>query len=181
MIQLHPVTNLDKLNFDLKQIYETSFPADERREWTQLLELLNYTQFSLNEIYDQQKFLGFISIWNLTEFSFIEHFAIRVDEQGKGYGTQAIKQVLSMNSKPVILEVEEPFTENARKRIAFYERLNFTVNNFSYFQPAYSAEKNCIRMLLLSHPTRIYPEDFERIKDRILDRVYGYKTKAVSY
>jgi ribosomal protein S18 acetylase RimI-like enzyme len=175
MIQLHQVINPDKLSFDLKQIYEASFPADERREWKQLLELLNNTQFSLNEIYDQQKFLGFISIWNLTEFSFIEHFAIQDTEQGKGYGTQAIKQVLSMNSKPVILEVEEPFTENARKRISFYERLNFSVNNFSYFQPAYSTGKSSIKMLLVSYPTKIYPEYFEGIKDRIHDLVYGYK------
>ena len=174
MIQLHPVINPDKLNFDLKQIYEDSFPEDERREWTQLLELLSNTQFSLNEIYDQQKFLGFISIWNLTEFSFIEHFAIQDTDQGKGYGTQVIKRVLSMNSKPVILEVEEPFTENARKRIAFYERLHFTVNEFSYFQPAYSLEKKSIKMLLMSYPTNIYPEDFERIKVRIHDQVYGY-------
>jgi ribosomal protein S18 acetylase RimI-like enzyme len=172
MIQLHPVLNPDKLNFDLKQIYEASFPEDERRDWKQLLELLNNTQFSLNEIYDQQKFLGFISIWNLNEFSFIEHFAIKGIYQGKGYGTQAIKQVLSMNSKPFILEVEEPFSENARKRIAFYERLNFTINDFNYFQPPYSVEKRSIKMLLLSYPTKIYPEDFERIKDRIHDLVY---------
>jgi ribosomal protein S18 acetylase RimI-like enzyme len=172
MIQLHPATNPDKLNLQLKQIYESSFPEDERREWKQLLELLNNAQFCFYEIYDQQKILGFISIWNLTEFSFIEHFAIQDTDQGKGYGTQTIKKVLSMNSKPVILEAEEPFTENARKRIAFYERLNFSVNNFSYFQPAYSTEKNSIKMLLMSYPTIIYPEDFKRIKDRIHDQVY---------
>jgi ribosomal protein S18 acetylase RimI-like enzyme len=175
MIQLHPVINPDKLNFDLKQIYEASFPEDERREWKQLLELLNNTQFCLYEIYDQQKILGFISIWNLTEFSFIEHFAIQDAEQGKGYGTQVIEHVLSMNSKPIILEVEEPITENARKRIAFYERLNFAVNDFNYFQPAYSPEKRSIKMLLMSYPSNIYPEIFEGIKDRIHHEVYGYR------
>lgn len=175
MIQLLPVTSPDKLNADFKQIYEASFPEDERREWNQLLELLENTQFSLNEIYHQQKFLGFISGWNLTEFSFIEHFAIRDAEQGKGFGTQALNQILSMESMPVILEVEEPFSEKAIKRISFYEQLNFVINKASYFQPPYSTGKTNIKMLLMSYPIEINPEDFERIKDRIHDRVYGYR------
>jgi len=175
MIQLHPVINPDKLNSDLKQIYEASFPEDERREWTQLLELLGNAQFCLNEIYDHQKFIGFISIWNLAEFNFIEHFAIRDEEQKKGYGTQTIEQVLSMSSKPVILEVEEPFTNTARKRISFYERLNFSVNAGNYFQPPYSIVKSSINMLLMSYPIKIESTDFERIKAQIHDRVYGYK------
>ncbi len=172
MIQLYPVKNPDRLNSDFKQIYETSFPEDERREWTQLLELLDNKQFSLNEIYDQQKYLGFISIWNLIEFNFVEHFAIRATEQGKGYGTQTMEHVLSINSKPIILEIEEPFTETTRKRMEFYERLDFTVNDFSYFQPHYSIEKCSVKLLLMSYPSKIYPEDFEKIRDRIHDCVY---------
>ena len=117
--------------------------------------------------------MGFISIWNLTEFNFIEHFAIRATEQGKGYGTQTMAHVLSTNSKPIVLEIEEPLTETARKRMEFYERLNFTVNDFSYFQPPYSIGKSSIKLLLMSHPTKIYPEDFEKIRDRIHVCVYG--------
>lgn len=176
MIQLLSVTNPDKLNFEFRQIYESSFPEDERREWAQLPDLLHNIQFKIYEIYSQAKFLGFISVWDLEQFSFIEHFAISGTEQGKGYGTQALNQVLSMNSKPVILEVEEPFTENARKRIAFYERSNFSVNDQSYFQPPYSFNKNSVRMLLMSYPTKIEPEYFEKIKAQIHDQVYGYRT-----
>jgi len=175
MIQLYPVNDPNILNSDFKQIYEAAFPDVERREWNQLLELLDNKQFHLNEIYDHQKFLGFISIWNLTEFNFVEHFAIRDAEQGKGYGSQTIEQVLAINPAPVILEVEEPITEVAQKRISFYERLNFKVNDFNYFQPPYSIEKSSVKMLLMSHPTKINPEAFEKIKDRIHNGVYGYK------
>jgi hypothetical protein len=175
MIQLLSVTNPDRLNFEFKQIYESSFPEDERRDWNQLLELFGNKQFSLNEIYHQARFLGFITFWDLEEFSFIEHFAIQTSEQGKGYGTLAINQVLSMNSKPVILEVEEPFMETARKRILFYERLNFSVNNQSYFQPPYSLDKNSVKMLLMSYPSEIETSDFERIKAQIHDSVYGFR------
>lgn len=175
MIQLLQVTNPDKLNVDFRQIYEASFPEDERRGWDKLLELPGHSHFSLNEIYLQQKFLGFISVWDLAEFKFIEHFAIRDTDQGKGYGTQALNQILSISQIPVILEVEEPFTEMARKRITFYEQLNFVVNRESYFQPPYSIGKPGIKMLLMSYPSEIEPEFFERIKAQIHDQVYGFK------
>ena len=80
-----------------------------------------------------------------------------------------------MNSKPVILEVEEPFTETARKRILFYERLNFSVNNQSYFQPPYSNDKNSVKMLLMSYPKKIDSKYFEKTKTQIHDLVYGYR------
>lgn len=175
MIQLLSVTNPDILNFEFRQIYESSFPEDERRKWIQFIDLLHNSQFKLHEIYIQEKFIGFISVWDLMEFSFIEHFAIQATEQGKGYGTQALNRVLSMNSKPVILEVEEPFTETARKRISFYERLSFSINNQSYFQPPYSPDKSSVKMMLMSYPTKIEPEYLERIKAQIHDQVYEYR------
>ena len=174
MIQLLSVKEPNKLNFGLRQIYESSFPEDERRNWDQLLDLLGNTRYKLFEIYIQEKFIGFISVWDLEEINFIEHFAITDSEQGKGFGTQALNQVFSMNSKPFILEVEEPFTETAQKRISFYERLNFKVNEFSYFQPPYSIDKNSVKMLLMSYPMKIELENFERIKSQIHNQVYGY-------
>ena len=71
MIQLLWVTNPEKLNIDFKHTYESSFPPDERREWDHLLDLLGNTQFKLYEIYLQSKYVGFISVWDLAEFSFI--------------------------------------------------------------------------------------------------------------
>jgi len=176
MIQLLSVTNPDKLNFEFRQIYESSFPEDERRDWNQLLDLLHNKQFNLYEIYILEKFIGFISVWYMMEFSFIEHFAITDTEQGKGYGTQALNQVLSIISKPVILEVEEAITETARKRILFYERLNFSMNTGSYFQPPYSIGKLSVKMQLMSYPMKIEPEDFERIKAQIHYSMYGYRS-----
>ena len=176
MIQLLRVTNPEKLNVDFKHTYESSFPEDERREFDQLLDLLDNTQFKLYEIYLNEKFSGFISVWNLTGFNFIEHFAICAKEQGKGYGTQVLNQVLLINSKPIVLEVEEPFTETARRRISFYERLNFSMNTGSYFQPPYSIGKSSVKMQLMSYPAKIEPQDFERIKAQIHDSVYGYRS-----
>lgn len=174
MIQLLLVTNPETINVDFKSTYESLFPPDERREWGQLLGLVGHPPFKLFEISAHGKFIGFISVWNLSDFSFIEHFGIRTSEQGKGYGAQALRQVLSISPKPVVLEVEEPLTETAQRRIAFYKRLNFSVNSGSYFQPPYSIEKSSIKMLIMSYPNKIETFGFEKIKAHIHDRVYGY-------
>jgi len=174
MIQLLWVTNPEKLSVDFRSTYESLFPPDERREWDELLDLQCNTHFKLFEIYHQEKFIGFISVWDLTEFRFIEHFGICTSEQGKGYGTQVLNQILSMNSKPIVLEVEEPLTETARKRISFYKRFNFSVNTGSYFQPPYSKEKQSVKMLLMSYPIKIETSDLERIKAQIHVQVYKY-------
>ena len=181
MIQLIWVTNPEKLNVDFKHTYESSFPTNEQRELNQLLDLLGSIEFKLYEIYFQENFIGFISVWDLTEFSFIEHFAICTKHQGKGYGTQVLNQVLSMNSRPVVLEVEQPSTETARKRISFYEQFSFSVNAGNYFQPPYSSEKGSVKMLLMSYPTKIRTSDFERIKAEIHNRVYGYNGEVTDF
>lgn len=175
MIQLIPITHSTVLNIDFKQIYEEAFPMDERREWNQLSELLANPQFSFNGIYDEQKLIGLISVWNLNKFSFIEHFAIRGSERGKGFGSQVLQLIRSRISNPVILEVEEPFNDTSRKRIAFYECQNFLVSDCEYYQPPYSIGKSKVKMLLMSFPERIKPKDFINIKSQIYQSVYQYQ------
>jgi ribosomal protein S18 acetylase RimI-like enzyme len=162
------------MNSDLQQIYEKSFPDDERREWNQLIDILDDNRFTINGIYFQQQLIGIITFWNLDGFRFIEHFAIRNTEQGKGYGTQVIKKLTAEILVPVILEVEEPFTDVAKKRIAFYERLNFRISEQEYYQPPYSVGKNRVKMLLMSYPEKLDPNKFTTIKNKIYQTVYSH-------
>ncbi|MBL7971879.1 MAG: GNAT family N-acetyltransferase [Prolixibacteraceae bacterium] len=173
MIQLVQVTKSTDLNVDLKQTYEEAFPPDERREWNHWIQMLGDVRFCLNEVYNEERFIGFISVWDLDQFRFIEHFAIRDTERSKGFGSRILEQLLAQKSSPVILEVEEPFSEIARKRIAFYERMGFVVSGGEYFQPPYSAGKNSVKLLLMSYPGAIDPTDFAGVKSRIHSRVYG--------
>jgi len=77
-------------------------------------------------------------------------------------------------SVPVILEVEEPFTDVAKKRIAFYERLNFRISEQEYYQPPYSVGKNRVKMLLMSYPEKLDPNKFTTIKNKIYQTVYSH-------
>lgn len=174
MIKLIPVTGEHELNADVREMYESTFPEDERREWVQLVALITNPAFRFNLIFDEQILIGLISVWNLNEFIFIEHFTIRNRERGKGFGTEVIRQIISKEI-PVILEVEEPLSEMAIKRIRFYERLHFSVSHREYFQPPYSKGKKRIKMLLMSYPNEISPANFESTKKLIHELVYKFQ------
>lgn len=176
VIQLVCVSESSELTNGFRTIYEDAFPPDERREWKQINDLLGNRDFSLMGIYHHQTLIGIVSIWDLPEFRFLEHFAICDSERGKGFGTKVIQQIVAQGSTPVILEVEIPNTETALNRIKFYERLNFTVCEDEYFQPPYSIDKSEVKMLLMSYPEPILKDNFQLIKNKIHASVYKTET-----
>ncbi|MDP2889227.1 MAG: GNAT family N-acetyltransferase [Bacteroidota bacterium] len=178
MIKLIPVSNSLELTEDLKQIYVGSFPPDERRDWQKMKELLQHSGFILNKVLEDQELVGLITVWNIPNFVFIEHFAILESKREKGIGGQALKQVIAENLKPIIVEVEEPVTDDARRRIAFYESAGFSVCDGIYYQPPYSPDKNKVKMLLMSFPERVLPPEFDEIQTRIYREVYQQKYPA---
>ena len=173
MIKVIPASNLREMNQELKQMYIDSFPSNERREWKELQNLMDHPNFNIHQVFDDQKSIGLITIWNLLSFTFIEHFAIKESFQGKGVGSQVIKQIIEGKPTKVILEVEEPTDEPSRRRITFYERLGFSVCESIYFQPPYSMGKDKVKMLLMSYPDKITALEFIEIKTLIYMEVYG--------
>ncbi len=179
MIKLIPVSDSHDLSEDLKAIYVGSFPSDERRDWQEIKELLQHSNFILNEVLDNQELVGLITVWNLPDFVFIEHFAIRESKRGKGIGTLVLNQVIAENPTTLIVEVEEPNTGEARQRVAFYEKAGFSVCEEIYYQPPYSPDKNKVKMLLMSFPERISPVEFDEIKMHIYREVYRQDDQAI--
>lgn len=161
-----------ELNDELKQIYEDSFPSDERREWLEISELIQQPNFNIYRIFINDELIGLISVWNLSQVIFIEHFAIHKKWHGKSLGTQVINLVITETDKTVIVEVEEPINDTAQRRIVFYERLGFVVCNGIYYQPPYSAEKNKVKMLLMSYPNLLTTIEFTKAKSLIYRIVY---------
>lgn len=175
MIKMISVNDPLKLTNELRVIYESTFPADERRDWKQFPDLLKNPRFDLSLIFHQQKLVGFITQWNLIKLHFVEHFAIRETDRGKGFGTQVIQQIICSKQTPVILEIEPPQSKAAIRRINFYERQNFKIFEGNYFQPPYSSGKNKIEMCLLSYPEQINWEDSEDIINLIYKEVYRFQ------
>lgn len=175
MIKVIPASNLREMNQELKQMYIDSFPSNERREWKELQKLIDHPSFNIHQVFIDQKSIGLITIWNLLSFTFIEHFAIEESFQGKGVGSQVIKQIIEGEPTQVVLEVDEPTDEPSRRRITFYERLGFSVCENIYFQPPYSKGKDKVKMLLMSFPDKITDSEFTGIKELLYREVYQLK------
>ena len=175
MVQLIPISSPNELSEGLKEIYLGSFPSDERRDWQELVEQLQHPDFIVHQVFYNQELIGLITTWGLPGFTFIEHFAIKESIRGRGIGSKTIRFITETKFPRIILEVEEPTDKSARRRIAFYKRLGFSVCKNTYWQPPYSPEKKKVKMLLMSFPDKIQPGEFMEIKKHIYLEVYQSK------
>ncbi len=175
MISLRKIwSNNPECSF-IRSLYESAFPEDERRdfdEWMYLLE--NQEEFEVFAIYDENEAVGFITVWGWDSWRYVEHFAIDNSRRGGGIGANAFEQLLNMDKRPLILEVEPPTDEISKRRISFYERQGMKIHeDYEYIQPAYSKDKKALPMRLmtydvpegtdLSEPVRLMYRDVYKI------------------
>ncbi|MFH1785072.1 MAG: GNAT family N-acetyltransferase [Candidatus Micrarchaeota archaeon] len=157
----------------VKEIYESSFPPEEKRELNKdLFDRKNYSL--LTAIEDEP--VGFISVWDFGNFVFIEHFAVKKQLRDQGIGTRMLSKFLD-DHPDVILEIERPKTEEQYMRIKFYKQIGFHLNNYQYVQPPYGPEKPPVNMFIMSYPKALSDNEFSNIKKRIYSTVYGIVSK----
>lgn len=155
----------------VETLMHSSFPPDERRE-----DINQRYNVDCNEkmrcllLKDGDVNVGFFTIWSLSGICYVEHFAIAENLRQRGYGTQSLA-LLTLTST-LILEVELPSTEEAIKRIAFYERNGFKLSSRPYIQPAYSPEKQSLPMALMTYGT-VEEEKLEVAVTEMYRLVYG--------
>lgn len=119
------------------------------------------------------EFCGFITWWDFGGFVYGEYFAMLPECRGAGIGGEVIDRFVADAGKPVVLEVELPTNDMARRRIGFYERHGFAVCDADYAQPPYDAGGECVPMRLMSHGMSLDAEAFERVRSILYAEVYG--------
>ncbi|MCC8039355.1 MAG: GNAT family N-acetyltransferase [Bacteroidales bacterium] len=142
----------------IEPLYVASFPAEERRDVKDLTDrALDHGDpfFSLQVIEDDGVIAGFLTMWRLPMVDYIEHLAVEPAKRGNGFGAEAITLVKEKTNRPILLEVERPDLAPdkalAERRIAFYNRLGFSViDSYDYIQPPYAKNLPEVPMLLMS-------------------------------
>jgi ribosomal protein S18 acetylase RimI-like enzyme len=154
----------------IREIYENSFPEDERRDFTSLSDLLvNNEDIHISLFAENGLVNAFIIYWNFTDFIYIEHFAVDRKFRGQGWGTKIMQAFMNNVQTPIVMEVELPHDDISRKRIAFYERLSFAAFPQPYVQPSYGEGKREVEMRLM----RFGQIDFEYVKSTLYAKVYA--------
>ena len=158
-------------------LYMSSFPEDERRDFDINFELIATKAFDFFVIIDslpEPKPIGIISIWYFEDYIYIEHFAIDENERFKGKGKEIIKTLIDSVKMPIIIEVEPPIDEMTKKRVEFYEGLDFELLDYFYLQPPYSKDKNPIELKLMIYDKKLLDnKPLEEIITEIYEFVYG--------
>lgn len=179
MFQIKQLDRLtDSIPSSFEIIYIDSFPADERRNVTDLAQIQqNKANCTFNLIVYDGVEIGLLVSWEFDEFCYLEHFAISKAYRNRGYGKKVLNLWLSNLRKPVVLEVEPPTNEESQQRIRFYEQLGLKLWNVDYIQPPYSADKQSVKLELMSIGDLDVEKSFEQIKRVLHKEVYGVDSK----
>ena len=163
----------------IRVLYESSFPSDERRDFSEFLRLMEdeTVPFHVVALTVSGSFAGFITYWEWHDFRYFEHFAIEVTMRNGGVGSKALQAVVGSSSLPVVLEVELPETEMARRRIFFYERCGFRIwDNVDYVQPPYGVGKKGMPLRLMTFGDIAFSGSNDEKILRIKKVVYGFES-----
>lgn len=168
------IENLKREDFSqVFEIMEESFPSDEYRTYKEQEALLDHSAYSIYVIYNKEKEIkAFIASWEFPTFVYIEHLAVNSHYRNEGLGAYILNEQVKLLDKMVCLEVELPNTEIATRRIGFYERNNFHLNEYSYTQPAMSEGKNEIPLFIMTSDCEVDEDRFMEIKNTLYAEVY---------
>lgn len=166
------IEKMKRDDFDrIFSIMEQSFPEDERRPYREQKALLDNFSYAIYITPSQD---GFIATWEFEEFVFVEHFAVNPEHRNTGLGSKMLSEFLSMQEKIVCLEVELPNVELAKRRISFYERNGFFLNEYDYFQPPISKGKQIVPLMIMTSKGKVGQDTFEKIRNILYKEVYNY-------
>lgn len=159
---------------EIFKIIEYSFPQDERRDFDEQLAKSNCPEFRTMTLSENGKLLGFLNFWELSDFVYLEHFAVDKNIRGKGLGSELIRQLCALcGGKTIVLEAEPPeLNEFSARRIEFYRRLGFHTNPFPYKQPPYRKGDEPVELVIMSRPQPLSESDFNEKISEIYRRVY---------
>ncbi|WP_415325393.1 GNAT family N-acetyltransferase [Chryseobacterium sp. MMS23-Vi53] len=149
--------------------YCKTFPEDERRDWDKLKTLFSNPKVKIISVLHESKNIGYLIIWELSQFVFVEHFEVFEEFRSKKLGSN-ITNYLFENYPRIILEIEHGhLSDDAKRRYAFYQKNGFTLIDEMYVQPSYGEGKRPLDLWLLANYS---PENLNAIKDEIYDIVY---------
>lgn len=149
--------------------YESTFPADERRDEVQFLALLQNPDSFIFSVKNDETHVGYVILWKLETCYYLEHFEVFEEFRNLKLGSQILSE-LQEKFDHIILESEPShLDEMAERRINFYLRNGFTIISEDYIQPSYGPGKNSMNLFVLSNFT---VEKVKEIEKELHTKVY---------
>ena len=155
-------------NAELRYLYESAFPKEERIPYDELKRLLGVMPIDFMTYYDGDMFVGLTMVLNRTDFNWGWYFAVREELRGIGYGQQILTALKAKYAdRQLVIDIESPEqiccnnVEQRRRRYEFYKR-----NGFRDTQTAKSFEGIDYTILQLGDGT-FTQSDYDSIIDEL--------------
>ena len=156
-------------------LLEAAFPVTELRLKEDQRKLLQEECYRLYGVRKGGGFAAVFATWEIEDFLYIEHFAVKEEYRNGGYGGSLLDALLKEKGRPMVLEVEVPEDELTRRRVGFYERHGLVYNDYPYLQPPLRKGNDLLPLRFMTYPEAIGERTYDRYKTLIYKIVYKYE------
>lgn len=169
------IMNLEMFDM-IYEMMQNSFPIDEYRPYLEQKKLLSLSNYKIYVLREYSEILGFVALWDFSQFIYLEHLAISHLHQNKGLGSMILKEIYSKFDKLICLEVEPPITFISKKRVDFYIRNNFYFNDHLIIQPPLAVNQKPLSLYLITSKM-CNKKEIEEIAKLLRKEVYCIELK----
>ncbi len=155
------------------QILKENFPNTEYRSYDEQKKLFLNKLYHAYGFYLENQLVATVALWDLNNFSYIEHLAVSTKHKNKGLGTKILKECIQMKDNTVILEVEPAIDDITTRRISFYERNGFALNYHAYKMPPLNNNSLWLDLHIMSYPNELTSDEFATVQKELYKKVYN--------
>lgn len=130
------ITSAQADNIQIKQLYESAFPENERIPWPDLMRLIDEMHLDFTTYEDNNQLVGFTIVYPGPKVNWFWYFAVKEELRGQGMGQQILTRLIQKyEGKTCVLDMESPYQapcpnpEQRSRRQQFYLRNGFRDSN----------------------------------------------------
>lgn len=92
-------------NAQVKQLYESAFPENERIPWTDLVRLIAEMQLDFTTYEENNQLVGFTIVYPSSKVNWFWYFAVTEEFRGQGIGQQILTLLIQKyEGKSIVLD-----------------------------------------------------------------------------
>lgn len=124
----------DPLFAELWQLYESSFPWEERHDAAWQQRAMSDDAFRCMRVEQDGQAVALLFYWERPGYVYLEHLAVHPSRRGQGLGTVVLDLLPPL---PVVLEIEPVCDDATARRLRFYEHAGYRLLPCKHTQPPY--------------------------------------------
>ena len=166
---------MDAPRFDaFFSLLSRSLPPTEHRSYEAQSALFARSAYGVLMGEREGEVCALMALWSFLGFRYLEHFAVEPALRGQGIGREMLRRYIGEDPRPLILEVEPPETDIARRRIGFYTRCGMFLSDFPYAQPPLNEGDGMLPLMLMSSGGGLTHAQAAEVRNVLYREVYRY-------